>query len=61
MISRQAIEEFLVIYRKEYGKELSFEDARKQANSLVRLYKAVLPPLMNEATIVKNSNIKNSS
>ena len=43
MLSEQAIEEFRVIHKKEYGVELSHEEALKQANSLIRLYKAVLP------------------
>jgi len=61
MLSKQAIDDFRAIYCSKYGKELPYAEAMKQANSLIRLYKAVLPPLMNEATIVKNSNIKNSS
>lgn len=49
MLSKQAIEEFRVIYLKQFGKELSFADATKQANSLIRLYKTVLSPLKNES------------
>lgn len=45
MLSEQAIEEFRVIYKNKYGKELSFEEARKQANDLIRLYKGVFPSL----------------
>ena len=61
MLSEQAIEEFKVIYRNQYGIELSLAEATKQANSLIRLYKAVLPPLKNETSIVKDTNLKNTA
>ena len=44
MLSEQAIEEFRVIYQKKYRVELPYKDAMQQANNLIRLYKAVLPP-----------------
>lgn len=58
MLSKQAIEEFRTIYRNQFGKELSFADATKQAISFIRLYKAVLPPLKNEPSQNKILNIK---
>ncbi|MBT3877824.1 MAG: hypothetical protein HOF76_02065 [Candidatus Scalindua sp.] len=61
MLSEQAIEEFKVIYRNQYGIELSLAEATKQANCLIRLYKAVLPPLKNETSIVKDTNLKNTA
>lgn len=61
MLSKQAIEEFRVIYRNQYGKELSFADASKQANSLIRLYKAVLPLLKNKTLQNKNMNLRNTA
>ncbi|MGR3174599.1 MAG: hypothetical protein ACUZ8N_08385 [Candidatus Scalindua sp.] len=61
MLSEQAIEEFKIIYRTQYGKELSFADATKHANSLIRLYKAVLSPLCNEASQNSNANIRDST
>ncbi len=61
MLSKQAIQEYITIYRNQFGKELSFADATKQANSLIRLYKAVLPPFKNEASIAKDTNLKNSA
>ena len=61
MLSKQAIEEYRIIYRNEYGKELSVADATKQANSLIRLYKAVLPPLGKESSQNSNVDIKNST
>ena len=44
MLDQQAIRKFKNIYFMEYGKELSFEDAAAKAESLLRLYKAVLKP-----------------
>ncbi len=61
MLSKQAVEEFRTIYRNQYGKELSFADATKQANSLIRLYKAVLSPLKNETSQNRKLNLKNSA
>ncbi len=61
MLSEQAIEEYITIYRNLYGKELSFADAAKQANSLVRLYKTVSPPLNNEISIANDFNHKNTA
>lgn len=40
-LPKEAIEEFKVLYKKEYGLELSDEEASRQANKLVDLYKAV--------------------
>jgi hypothetical protein len=50
MLSEQAITEFRAIYRNQYGKELSFAEATKQANNLIRLYKTVLSPLKNDTS-----------
>ncbi len=61
MLSKQAIEEFRIIYQNQYGKELSIADATKQANGLIRLYKAVLPPLMNENSTANDFNHKNTA
>jgi len=55
MLPKKAIEEFKRIYKKNYGVELSDEDATRRANNLVNLYKAVysndiwtLPKNLNE-------------
>lgn len=61
MLSKHAIQEYIIIYRNKYGKELSFADATKQANSLIRLYRTVLPPLGNEATHNGNVVIRDST
>jgi len=54
MLSKIAIEEFRTIYRKEYGREISYSEAMRQANNLIRLYKNILPTLKNETYKTKN-------
>lgn len=44
MLSAEAIKEFKKIYFEEYGEEISTEEAAKQANALLRLYKAIYRP-----------------
>lgn len=41
MLPKKAILEFIAIYRRSYGVELSFEQARDRAERLVKLYKSV--------------------
>ncbi|MEK7663879.1 MAG: hypothetical protein AAB340_00290 [Patescibacteria group bacterium] len=41
MLPKKAIEEFKRIYKKNYGIELTNEEAIKRANNLVALYEAV--------------------
>ena len=41
MLPEEAIEEFKKLYAKNYGVELSDEEATRRANSLVALYTAV--------------------
>lgn len=41
MLPKKAILEFMAIYRRSYGVELSFEQARDRAERLVKLYRSV--------------------
>jgi len=41
MLPKEAIEEFKKLYAKNYGIELSDEEATRRANNLVALYGAV--------------------
>ncbi len=61
MLSKQKVEEYIAIYRNQYGKELSLAEATKHANSLIRSYKVVLPTLNDEASVAKCSNLKDSA
>ncbi len=41
MLPKEAIEEYKKLYAKNYGVELSDEEATRRANNLVALYSAV--------------------
>ncbi|MCX6719904.1 MAG: hypothetical protein NTV36_02245 [Candidatus Staskawiczbacteria bacterium] len=41
MLPKEAIEEFKKLYAKNFGVELSDEEASRRANNLVALYEAV--------------------
>jgi hypothetical protein len=45
MLSDKAIEKYRRIYKKEYGKEISTEEAREQGENLVRLFKVIYKPI----------------
>jgi len=45
MLPKKAILEFIVIYRRSYGVELSFEQAQDRAERLVKLYRSVYSDL----------------
>jgi hypothetical protein len=45
MISKEALEEFKKIYKKEFGEDISDKDALDEATNLLNLYKAVYLPL----------------
>jgi hypothetical protein len=40
-LSREAIEEFKEIYRKEFGEELSDDEASQKANNLIELFEVI--------------------
>jgi hypothetical protein len=41
-LSRKTIEEYQQIYKEEYGKEISFEEAEKQGTNLVELFRLLI-------------------
>jgi len=41
-LSREAIEEYREIYRKEYGEEVSYAEAEEQGTRLIRLFQILL-------------------
>ena len=45
MISKEALEEFKKIYKKEFGEDISDKDALDKATNLLNLYKAVYLPM----------------
>ncbi len=48
MISKEALEEYKKIYRKEFGKEISDKDALEQAISLLTMVKAIYRPITKD-------------
>ena len=61
MVSANAIEEFRAIYLNEFGVELAYEEALKQANNLLRLYKAVLPVVGSKLPQDQELNLRNNA
>lgn len=45
MISKEALEEYKRIYKKEFGKEISDAEALEQATKLFRLMEIVYKPM----------------
>lgn len=45
MLSEQSIEKYREIYRKEFGEDISLEDAAEQAQRLLNLARVVCQPM----------------
>ena len=59
MLSPEAVQEFKDIFEKTYGRKITTGEAIRRANNLIRLYRAVLcPVLMKEEkkNILKTTN-----
>lgn len=48
MISNERLEEFKRIYRKEFGRDISDQDALESATKLLNLLKIVYKPMTKE-------------
>jgi hypothetical protein len=46
LLSEQAISEFKEIYQKEFGEELSDDEARRKAENLFGLFKVIYWPMI---------------
>jgi hypothetical protein len=44
-LSKQAIEEYKQIYKKNFGEEISDEEARKQGENLIELFRVICRPI----------------
>ena len=44
-MSNEAINEYQQIYKKNFGKTVSFEEARKQGERLIRLFQLITNPI----------------
>ena len=49
-LSEQIIDDFIRIYRDEFGKEITRDQAREAASRMVALYQLLLRPLPGETT-----------
>lgn len=45
MLSRNAIEEYKAIYKKQFGKEITDAEAEEQGMKLLRLFKIIYRPI----------------
>jgi hypothetical protein len=45
MLSQESVLEFQRIYKKNFGVEISFDEAREQGMRLLKLFKIVYKPL----------------
>ena len=48
MISKEALEEFKAIYKKEYNEDISDEDALEMATKLLTMMNAIYRPIKKE-------------
>jgi len=44
-LSKKAIEEFNEIYKKEFGEEISDQEAYEEASNLIKLFKIIYRPI----------------
>lgn len=45
MLSKQAVTDYQKLYLKEFGKEIAYQEAERQAIALLRLFHLVYQPL----------------
>jgi hypothetical protein len=48
MLSKQAVEEYQEIYKKEFHEEISFAEAEEQASRVLNLFKIIYKPIPKE-------------
>lgn len=58
MLSPAQVEEFRAIYKKQFGKELSKEEALDKGSQLVRLMQFVYQPIVDGAHVMKPKQLK---
>lgn len=46
MLSKDAIEEFKAIYKKEFGEDISDEEALEKGTELINLFKVIYRPIL---------------
>jgi len=59
MISKERLEEFKKIYKKRFKKDITDEEALRQATSLVRMVELVYKPMtLNEYTALQKRRLE---
>jgi hypothetical protein len=53
-LSKKAIEELKDIYYREYGKEISDEEAQEMGQNLLSLFKVIYRPIPEDDNQIKN-------
>ena len=53
-LSKEAIEEYKQIYKKNFGKEISDEEAREQGENLIALFRVICRPIPGKDYGIKN-------
>jgi hypothetical protein len=48
MLREQEVREYIAIYKKVYGKEISYEEAMIQGTKLLRLVKLIYKPMTEQ-------------
>lgn len=48
MLSKKAINDYMELYKKEFGREISYKEAEIQGISLLRLFKLIYKPIPKE-------------
>ena len=61
MLSKEALDEFKVIWRKEFGTEISDQEATDQAINLLTLFNAIYKPIKREWVEQKDGECKKDS
>lgn len=63
MLSKQALDEFKEIWKKEYGEDISDADALERATNLLTMFDAVYRPIKKEwldEHLEKHPGLKNA-
>jgi hypothetical protein len=53
-LSKEAIEEYKQIYKKNFGKDISDEEAREQGENLIELFRAIYRPMPGKDYGIEN-------
>ena len=48
MLSEEAVLEYQQIYKKEFGEEISLEEAKEQGTKLLKLFSIIYRPIKKE-------------